>query len=276
MASSVAARRRACMPAGTSRFLDLRSLETAHRHLADILRPGQAVLDAGCGTGAITRHIAEKVAPRGFAVGMDSNARLIQQGRQRHGNIPNLRLAVADVYDLPGTRVFDIATAARVLQWLTKPQRALETMRQATRPGGRIVVLDYNHEKIRWEPAPPVSMQRFYAAFLKWRAEVGMDNAMADHLASMFRAAGLTDIRETPQHEVATKCDPDFAARVGLWAEVAATRGVQMVADGLIGETQRAAAENEYREWARTEAKSLHLLAVEGVVAEATEVRRDP
>lgn len=78
-------------------------------------------------------------------------------------------------------------------------------MRQATRPRGRIVVLDYNHEKVRWEPAPPVSMQRSYAAFLKWRAEVGMDNAIADHLVSMFRVAGLTAIRKTPQHELAPR-----------------------------------------------------------------------
>ena len=200
---------------------------------------------------------------------MDSNARLIQEGCQSHRNTTNLRFAVADIYDLPCTRVFDIATAARVLQWLTNPQRGLEAMRQATRRGGRIVVLDYNHEKVGWEPAPPASMQRFYTAFLKWRAEVGMDNAIADHLVSMFRSAGLTDIREKPQHEVATKCDADFAARMSLWAEVAATRGIQMVADGLISEPQRAAAETEYREWARTEAKSqtLYLLAVEGVVA---------
>jgi len=200
---------------------------------------------------------------------MDSNARLIHEGHRRNRNTSNLRLAVADIYDLPCTRVFAIATAARVLQWLTKPQRGLKAMRQATRPGGRIVVLDYNHEKVRWEPAPPVSMQRFYAAFLQWRAEVGMDNAIADHLVSMFRAAGLTDIREKPQHEAATKRDADFAARVSLWAEVAATRGIQMVADGLISEPQRAAAETEYWEWAQTEAKSqtLYLLAVEGVVA---------
>lgn len=257
------------MPAGTSRILDGRALETAHRHLAATLRPGHTVLDAGCGTGAITRHIAEKVAPWGFVVGMDSNAPLIQQARQKHQNIPNLRFAVADIYHLPCAGVFDIVTAARVLQWLAEPRHALQAMREAARPGGRVVVLDYNHEKVQWVPDPPASFQQFYGAFLRWRSEAGMDNAMADRLTPMFRSVGLADIQETPQHEVTTRHDPDFAARAGIWADVAATRGFQMVADGLITETQRATAEAEYWTWARTEAESqtLYLLAVEGTVS---------
>ena len=270
MASSDTARRRARMPAGASRILDSRSLASAHRHLAGILRPGQRVLDVGCGTGAITRHIAEAVAPCGFVAGMDSNARLIQEARRRHLEIANLRFAMADILDLPCAGAFDIVTAARVLQWLAEPQRALQAMCQAARPGGRVVVLDYNHEKVRWVPAPPVSVQRFYMAFLNWRAEAGMDNAMADHLVPMFRAAGLTNIRETPQHESATRGEPGFAARIGLWAEVIATRGFQMVTDGVIREDQRATAEAQYRDWALSEAEShtLHLLAVEGVLTQ--------
>lgn len=268
MPLSDVARQRAHMPAGTSRMLNVRSLQTAHRRLAEILEPGQTVLDVGCGTGAITRHIAQKVAPGGFVVGMDSNADLIQQARQRHQDIPNVRFVVADIYHVPCTGVFDVVTAARVLQWLASPQQALQAMRAATRPHGRVIVLDYHHGRVQWVPAPPVSMQQFYTAFLQWRAEAGMDNAIADHLVSMFRHVGLVDVRETPQHEVTTRQAPDFAARLGLWAEVAATRGHQMVADGFLTATQRATAEAEYRTWIQTEAEAqtLYLLAVEGTV----------
>lgn len=268
MPSSDIARQRAYMPAGTSRMLNVRSLTTAHRRLAEMLQPGHTVLDVGCGTGAITRHIAAQVEPRGFVVGMDSNIHLLHQARQEHQDIPNVWFAAADIYHVPCTRAFDLVTAARVLQWLAAPQRALQAMREATRPNGRVIVLDYNHEKVQWVPAPPASMQQFYTAFLQWRAEAGMDNAMADHLAPLFRAVGLTNIRETPQHEVTTRRDADFAIRVGIWAEVAATRGYQMVADGFLTETQRATAEAEYRTWMQTEAEAhtLYLLAVEGTV----------
>lgn len=52
----------------------------------------------------------------------------------------------------------------RTPKWLADLLAALRKMAAATKPGGRVVVLDYNHEKIRWEPDPPASMQAFYAA----------------------------------------------------------------------------------------------------------------
>jgi len=139
-------------------------------------------------------------------------------------------------------------------------------MSAAARPGGRVVVLEYNHEKIVWEPAPPPSMQHFYRAFLHWRAEAGMDNALADHLTDLYAQCGLMDIVHTPQHEISSKNDPDFFTRLGLWAEVAATRGHQMVADGILTETQRATAEAEYRVWIQESAlaQTMYLIAVEG------------
>lgn len=268
MSSSDVARQRADMPAGTSRILNVRSLVSAHRRLAELLAPGNTVLDVGCGTGAITRNIAEAVAPDGFVVGVDINPHLIEQARHAHQDIANLQFVVGDIYRLPFRRAFDIVTAARVLQWLAAPQRALQAMREATRSHGRVIVLDYNHEKVQWIPAPPASMQQFYTTFLNWRSEAGMDNAIADHLTPIFRDVGFADILATPQHEVSTRPDPGFATNVGIWAEVAATRGHQMVADGLLSETQRATAEAEYRAWIRTEAgaQTLYLIAVEGTV----------
>jgi hypothetical protein len=140
-------------------------------------------------------------------------------------------------------------------------------MATVVKPGGEIVVLDYNHEKIVWRPDPPKSMQVFYDAFLRWRAQAGMDNAIADHLSDLCGAAGLVNVVVTPQHEVSQRHDADFATWLGIWADVAASRGRQMVQDGLLSEAQRLAAEQEYRLWLRDVAMSqtLYLLAVEGV-----------
>ena len=254
------------MPEGTHRILDSRSLSTGHRRLAELLRAGQAVLDVGCGTGAITRDIAAAVAPGGCVVGLDSNAALLEDARRRHGHLPGLFFTRASVHRLPFRAAFDLVNASRVLQWLADPRDALRAMMAATRPGGRVVALDYNHGKIAWEPAPPPSMQVFYAAFLRWRATAGMDNAIADHLAALCAEVGLADIVVTSQMEATRRDDPDFAVHMGLWAEVAATRGFQMVADGAITEPQRRAAETEWRAWLEKDALSqrLYLLSVEG------------
>jgi 2-polyprenyl-3-methyl-5-hydroxy-6-metoxy-1,4-benzoquinol methylase len=225
------------------------------------------VLDVGCGTGAITRGIAEAVAPDGLAVGLDVHAGLLAQACRAHRQVTGLAFVAGDVYRLPCCARFDVVTAARVLQWLAHPAAALRTLVAATRPGGRVIVLDYNHEKIVWQPAPPPSMQTFYAAFLRWRADAGMDNALADRLAALCAAAGLVDIVQTSQHEVTHRADADFATRLGIWAEVAASRGHQMVTDGVLTETQRAAAEVDYRAWMRHGAisQTMYLVAVEGL-----------
>jgi ubiquinone/menaquinone biosynthesis C-methylase UbiE len=254
------------MPEGTSAILNVRSLRSSNRRLAEILQPGLAVLDAGCGTGAITRGIAEAVSPNGQVVGIDINPHLIAEAHRTHSGVWGLSFEICDIYHLPYQERFDMVTAARCLQWLAHPFEALRCMVAALKPGGRIAILDYNHEKIVWQPPPPQSMQTFYQAFLQWRAEAGMDNAIADHLADMCASAGLIDILETPQHEATNRGDIDFETRMNLWAEVAATRGHQMVADGLVSAAQRAAAEAEHRTWIRgtAESQTLYLISVEG------------
>ena len=266
MADMESARSRAQMPDGTNSVLNARTLETSHKRLAELVSPGLSVLDVGCGSGAITRGIAEKSGPGGRVVGVDSNVALIEEARSLHGSVPGLTFDVCDIYDLPYHGEFDIVTASRVLQWLAAPADALRHMIESTKMGGKVVILDYNHEKISWVPEPPPSMQKFYAAFLHWRAEAGMDNAIADHLADMFGEAGLRNSQVTLQHEATSRGDIDFATRIGIWEIVAQGRGKQMVRDGFIAEVYRRAAEDDYREWVETEAlkQTMYLLCVEG------------
>lgn len=247
--------------------LDSRSLAYSQRRLAALLAKGMTVLDVGCGTGAITRGIAEAVGPNGRVVGIDNNPRLIERARQAHRGIPGLSFEQGDIYTLSYENAFDVVTSARVFIWLSDPLKALKGMIAAAAIGGRIVVTDYNHEKIVWEPQPPASMLSFYSAYLKWRSDAGMDNEVADHLPDMFQKCGLQEIVITPQHEITKRTDPDFPTRIGIWADTASSRGFQMERDGYSSEKEYVTAETEYREWMGKEAQSLtmYMLAVEGV-----------
>lgn len=257
--------RRASPDAQGPSILSSRSLATGHRRLAELLRPGLQVLDVGCGPGTITRGIAEAVGPTGRVVGVDLHPGLIAEARRLNQPVPSLTFTVCDAYNLPFRDEFDVVTAARVLQWLMRPLDALQQMVQATKPGGVVVVLDYNHEKIHWTPDPPATTLAFHAAFLRWRTAAGLDNAIADHLVEMFAAVGLRDIVKTQQTEVSRRADPDFPTRIATWAEIPAFHGPRMVDDAVITETERAAAEADYRAWmsSEAEAQSLYLVAVE-------------
>jgi hypothetical protein len=63
-----------------------------------------------------------------------------------------------------------------------------------------------------------------------------MDNDIADHLAGMLASLGLVDVRATEELELTTRGDADFETRMALWPAVIATRGHQIVADGMIEE----------------------------------------
>ncbi|MDI4647604.1 class I SAM-dependent methyltransferase [Cohnella hashimotonis] len=247
--------------------LNARTLADSFPLLAQRMKTGLRVLDVGCGTGAITRGIAEAVGPRGRTVGVDSNAALIAEARAKHAGTPGLTFDVSDVGSLPADQTFDIVAASRLLVWLPDPGAGMASLAGAVRPGGTVLVADYNHDKIEWSPEPPDSMKEFYAAYLKWRSDKGLDNAVADRLSAWMGDAGLRDIRVFPQHEEMRRGLPDFEARASIWADTAASRGPQMARDGYGDPKAWKRAESEYRHWAAEEAISirLYMLAAEGV-----------
>jgi len=77
-------RQRAHMPEGGQKILNARSLQTANRRLAVLLQPGMGGLDAGGGTGTITRGIAAVVGTQGRVGGVDVNADLITAAQQAY------------------------------------------------------------------------------------------------------------------------------------------------------------------------------------------------
>ena len=220
------------------KVLNRRTLEEDHRVLAAMLRPGMFVLDVGCGTGAITAGIARVVAPGGCVVGVDRDEALLDAARRDH---PEVRFETADALSLGFQDAFDIVTAARAVQWMSDPARAIGRMKAAVRRGGALVVLDYNHDRNAWFPDPPPEFARFYAAFLAWRASNGWGNDTADCLPEWFGAAGLVEIESV--------CSDETTGRGGtdVWGQVIDGLGRQ-----FYPEDDRAAAAVAYHDYCQT------------------------
>lgn len=243
---------RAAMPQGTAAVLDTRTVENANANLLSVLQPGLSVLDVGCGSGTITKGIAKYA---GKVTGIDRSEELISLAKTNAGNVNFL---VGDIMDYSPEEKFDIITTARTLQWIAAPEAVIKKMVTLLNPGGVLCVLDYNHEAIRWDPAPPQSMLDFYAAFLKWRADAGMDNAIADHVIDLVHVQALK-INVSQQDEYMERGMEGFDTHISLWKKVAETRGNQLVADGYITEAARLRAIEEYGVWAQEDAKSMRL-----------------
>ena len=257
---------RAEMPKGSQSVLDRRTVINSNANLLNLVKRGDRVLDVGCGTGAITKDIAGLVGAEGYVLGIDTSEHLISQAQSVYQQLANLSFSVADINTFQSEQLFDVVTSARVLQWLAKPADVVIQMASLVKPGGCLTILDYNHEKVEFSPSIPASMEDFYSAFLRWRTDAGMDNAISDHLDDMFLNAGLETVTSSDYSEISIRGQKNFTDDVALWSIVAQVRGPQLVADGYITEAARQAAINDYNRWIDADAQymKLYLRAVTG------------
>jgi len=132
------------------RFLRFRHIVTtglgAHGEKALELfpvKPGQRVLDVGCGFGDTTQRIAELVGPEGEAVGVDAAANFIEaaQGEAAATGVANARFEVADVETTRFEERFDRAFSRMGTMFFANPVWALRNVREALAPGGLLTMV---------------------------------------------------------------------------------------------------------------------------------------
>jgi SAM-dependent methyltransferase len=106
-------------------------------------RPGQRVLDIGCGFGDTTQRIAGLVGPEGEAVGVDVAPRFVEAAiaEAAAAGVANARFAVADVQQAPLGGPYDLAFSRFGTMFFDGPVTALRNVRRSLVPGGRLVMV---------------------------------------------------------------------------------------------------------------------------------------
>jgi len=109
-------------------------------------RPGDRVLDVGCGTGYFARQVAEAVGPEGSVLGVDAAPEMVDYANRATRGLRQLRCQVglAESLDLPSEH-FDVVVSSLMMHHLPADLRlpALREMRRVLRPGGRLLVADF-------------------------------------------------------------------------------------------------------------------------------------
>jgi ubiquinone/menaquinone biosynthesis C-methylase UbiE len=128
--------------------LELRAAEAEHKamlgaYLAEVSVPASAsVLDVGCGTGAVSRVLAEIPRVR-TVVGIDPSPIFIEKARQLAAGIAQLSFQTGDARALPfPDATFDLVVFHTVLCHVPEPERALLEARRVLRPGGSLAIFD--------------------------------------------------------------------------------------------------------------------------------------
>src|SRR5436190_18459317 len=96
-------------------------------------KPGERILDLGCGTGHLTAAIAEAGAS---VVGLDQSPEMLEQARSAY---PNLEFVLGDARKFSFEDSFDGVFSNAVLHWVRSPEAVIRCVRDALKPGGRFV-----------------------------------------------------------------------------------------------------------------------------------------
>jgi SAM-dependent methyltransferase len=170
--------------------------EPATRRALDqaALRPGQSAFDAGCGAGEVMRLMAERVGEQGRVTGIDLDDRIGAQAlaalRRRGPDI--YRFVHGDLMQCTalGDTGFDLVFTRLLLIYMDRPLEVLRRLWRCVRPGGVLLVMDYDFTSMRSLTSQPACDQALQLIDSGHRA-AGRDVEIGTRMPSMFLEAGI-------------------------------------------------------------------------------------
>jgi SAM-dependent methyltransferase len=162
--------------------------------LADLagVQVGQRVLDVGCGPGALTAELVERVGPAAVSA-VDPSEPFVAAARERH---PAVSVQQASAEQLPfPDEAFDAALAQLVVHFMSDPAAGVTEMRRVTRQDGVVAACVWDHAGGQgplsplWEAARELDSQV--------QDESRLVGAREGDLAQLFESAGLREVEET-------------------------------------------------------------------------------
>jgi ubiquinone/menaquinone biosynthesis C-methylase UbiE len=195
--------------------------------LVDILEPqaGERLLEVGSGTGVLCRLVTTGVTSGGCVVGLDISYDFAAFAERTAGgqSVSPLHYLVGRGQRLPFQDAsFDGVWAARLLLHAEDPQTVVDEMVRVVRPGGRVILADWDFETVTVDHPDRELTRRI----LHWRTDHhGGDNWSGRKLLRRARNAGLDHIECIPFSHIAV--DESSALTLSLWraAEVARDGG---------------------------------------------------
>jgi SAM-dependent methyltransferase len=173
------------------RFMGRYSMPLAPR-FADFagVAAGQCALDVGCGPGALTAVLVDRLGPDEVAA-VDPSEPFVDAARERH---PGVDVRRAPAEELPfEDGEFDAALAQLVVHFMADPVAGLREMRRVTREDGMVAACVWdisggNPLGVFWAAARDVDPEA--------PSEASRPGTREGHLAELFAAAGLSEVED--------------------------------------------------------------------------------
>jgi SAM-dependent methyltransferase len=166
--------------------------------VADI-KPGERVIEAACGSGLVTRTLAEIVGPAGYVLATDLSQNMVDLTARNTTGYGWVATARKSADDLGEEGSFDAAVCALGLMYVPDPGKAAASMMRAVRPGGRVVATVWGERRnCGWAEIFPIVDARVVSEVCPLFFASGAPGS----LRRDFEQAGLRSVEEHRQREV--------------------------------------------------------------------------
>ena len=118
------------------------------KKLVDLInvQKGNKVLDIACGTGVVTKKLAQKVGKSGYVVGADTSVTAIKIAKKWNENTSNLLFVNSDAENFSFKQKFDIITCQYALFFFPNASKALKNMRKSLKESGTLGISVHGHK----------------------------------------------------------------------------------------------------------------------------------
>ena len=181
-------------------------------------RPGNRILDVGCGEGMAEVHIGRLHVSQISLVGVDLMIeRVLVARRETAAHNQRVGFACADACHLPfRDGAFDSTFCVAVLQHIRDADAAIGEFARVTTGGGRVVAVEPDNSARYWYSSTPAGRRafemsvRFFAALAAARGD-GTDPAVGPRLPTLFAKHGIEpiDVRLFPVSQVRLGAPPE-------------------------------------------------------------------
>ena len=165
------------------------------------LRPGQRVLDVGCGTGTTALLAAAAVGASGLVVGVDVSAPMLARARERSVGRTNVAYVLADAASHDFEQAFDAALSRFGVMFFPAPGAAFARLRGALRGGGTLAFACWRRAADNeWVRAPMDAAAQYLPAAEPVGPEEPGPFAFADaqRVRGILEGAGLAKVDVAP------------------------------------------------------------------------------
>jgi ubiquinone/menaquinone biosynthesis C-methylase UbiE len=210
-------------------------------HEGTVYPNGVRVLEAGCGVGAQTVHLAANSPGATFTcIDVSEESLAIARKAVQELRLSNVHFQQADLFDLPfAQESFDHAFVCFVLEHLREPVAALKALRAVVKPGGSITVIEGDHGSSLYYP-PSRQAWATIQCLIDLQASAGGNALIGRSLYPILRQSGLRNVKVVPRIVYADASRPEWVGGFTRKTFIAMVEGVKAkaISSGLISQEE--------------------------------------